>query len=99
MELTREHFRVVIFYNFWRALLRQECIDELKSLYGDEAPSYSTVKPRFDEFSQGWCSLKENVCEGRPKTAVVSEKIDAVVMQNRHVTFCEIEVLVGSRTI
>ena len=35
MEFTREHFPAIIFYN---------SIDELKSLFGDEAPSYSTVK-------------------------------------------------------
>ena len=36
MELTREHFRAIIFCNFGR-LLSQECIDELKSLFGDKA--------------------------------------------------------------
>ena len=39
MELTREHFCVIIFYNFRRELSRQECIDELKSLIGDKAPA------------------------------------------------------------
>ena len=53
MELTREHFRAIIFYNFRRGLSRQECIDELKSLFGDKAPSYSTVKNWFDDFSCG----------------------------------------------
>ena len=43
MALTREQFRDIIFYNF-RCGLSQECIDELKSLFGDKAPSYSTVK-------------------------------------------------------
>ena len=33
-ELTREHFRSIIFYNFRRGL-SQECIDELKSLFGN----------------------------------------------------------------
>ena len=37
MELTREHFRATIFYNFRRGLSRQECIEYLKPLYGDEA--------------------------------------------------------------
>ena len=43
-------------------------------------------------------SLKDEVREGPPKTAVVSENIDAMrelIMQDRHVT-C---VLVGPRTI
>ena len=86
MELTREHFRAIIFHNFRRGLSRQECIDELKSLYGDEAPSYSTVKNWFNEFNRGRRSLED---EGRPKTVVVPENIDAVrelIMQDRHVT-------------
>ena len=48
MELIREHFRAIIFHNFRRGLSRQECIDELKFLYGDEAPSYSTMKNWFN---------------------------------------------------
>ena len=47
MELAREHFRDFIFYNFLRGL-SQECFDELKSLFGDKAPSYSTVKNWFN---------------------------------------------------
>ena len=34
MELTHEHYRAIIFYNFLRGLSRQECIAELKSLFG-----------------------------------------------------------------
>ena len=44
MELVPEHFHAIIFHNFRGRLSRQECIDELKFLYGDEAPSYSTMK-------------------------------------------------------
>ena len=32
MELNREHFHAVIFYNFRRGLTQQQCIDELKFL-------------------------------------------------------------------
>lgn len=44
MELNREHFRMIIFLNFRRGLMRQECIDEMKSLYRKSDPSLSTVK-------------------------------------------------------
>ena len=56
-----------IFVNFRREL-SQECIDELKSLFGDKAPSYSTVKSWFNEFNCGRRSLKDEVREGRQKT-------------------------------
>ncbi|XP_071744201.1 uncharacterized protein [Lepeophtheirus salmonis] len=89
MELSCEHLRANIFHNFRREL-SQERIDEFKSLYGDEVPSYSTLKNWFNEFNSGQCSLKDEFSEGRPKTAVLSENIDAVpegIMQNRHVTY------------
>ena len=65
MELTREHFRSIIFYNFRGGLSRQECIDELKTLFGDKAPFYSTVKNWFTEFNRGRRSLKDEFREGR----------------------------------
>ena len=39
MELNREHFRAIIFYNFRHGLTQQQCIDELNEIFGDEAPS------------------------------------------------------------
>ena len=60
MELTREHFRAIIFYNF-RHGLSEECIEELISLSGDRTPSCSTVKNWFNEFNCGRRSLKDEV--------------------------------------
>ena len=77
---------------------RQECIDELKSLFGDKAPSYCTVNARFNEFNCGRRTLKGRVRESRPKTAVVPENIDVVrelIMQDHHVTYREIEAFLG----
>uniref|UniRef100_A0A182RL81 HTH_48 domain-containing protein n=1 Tax=Anopheles funestus TaxID=62324 RepID=A0A182RL81_ANOFN len=68
MELTREHFRAIIFHNVRRGLYRQDCFDELKSLYCDEAPSYTTVKNWYNEFNRGRRSIKDKFREGRPKT-------------------------------
>ena len=48
MELIREHFRAIIYHNFRSELSRQEYIDELKCLYDDDAPSYSTMKNGFN---------------------------------------------------
>ena len=44
MELSREHFRSIIFYNFRGGLSRQACIAELKPLFSNKAPSYRSVK-------------------------------------------------------
>ena len=61
MELIREHFLAIIFHKFRRGLSQQECIDELKSLFGDKAPSSSTVKNWFNEFNCGLRSLIDKV--------------------------------------
>ena len=98
MELTRENFRAMIYYDFRRGLSRQECIDQLTSTFGDKAPSFATVKRWYNEFNRGRCSLTDESREGHPKSVVMSENIDAVqklIMQDRHVTYCEIETTLG----
>ena len=95
MELNREHFRAIIFYNFRRGLNQQQCIDELNSIFGDEAPSRTSVYRWFTEFNRGRSSLNDEFREGRPKSVVVPKNIDAVrelILQDRHVTYREIEV-------
>ena len=80
--------------NFRRGLSRQEYIYALKSLFGNKALSYSTVKNWFNEFNCGRRSLKDEMRKGPPKTAAGSENIDAVhelIKQDRHVTYREIE--------
>jgi len=52
MKLTRKNFRAIIFDNFRRGLSRQECIDKLKPLNGEDVPSYSTVKNCINEFNR-----------------------------------------------
>ena len=63
-------------------------------MFGDSLQSYSTVKTWFNEFNCGRRLLKDQVREGRPKTAFMSENIDAVrelIKQNRHVAYREIK--------
>ena len=67
-----------IFYDFRRGLSRQECIDQSTSTFGDAAPSLTTVKRWYNEFNCGRNSLRDESREGRPKSVVVPENIDAV---------------------
>ena len=55
-------FMKTIFHNFQRGLSQQECIDE--PLYGNDAPSYSTVMNWFNEFNCGRRLIKDQVREG-----------------------------------
>ncbi|XP_040578323.1 uncharacterized protein [Lepeophtheirus salmonis] len=101
MELSREHFCAIIIHNFQCRLSRPECSDELQSLYGDEAPSYSTGKNWINEFNRGQHSLKDKFRECHPKTVVVPESIDPVrevTMQDRHLTYCYIDASLGIST-
>lgn len=98
MDLTRENFRAMIYYDFRRGLTQKQCIDQLTSTFGDEAPSKTTVYHWFSEFNRGRSVLTDEVKEGRPKSVVVPQNIDAVrelIMQDRHVTYREIEASLG----
>ena len=98
MELNREHFRAIVLYNVRRGLTQQQCIDELNIIFGDEDPSRISVYRLYFEFNRGRSSLQDEFREGRPKSAVVSETIDAVrllILQDRHVAYCEIEATLG----
>ncbi|CAH1977988.1 unnamed protein product [Acanthoscelides obtectus] len=78
MEVNREYFRAIIYYNFQRQLSQQECLAELLSVFGNEAPHHLSADPRV----------------GAPKTAVTQENVDAVrklIIDDRHVTYREIE--------
>ncbi|CAH2000125.1 unnamed protein product [Acanthoscelides obtectus] len=78
MELNREHFRAIIYYNFQRQLSQQE----------------STISRWCGEFKRGRVSLNDDPRVGAPKTAVTQENVDAVrklIIEDRHVTYREIE--------
>ncbi|CAH1960268.1 unnamed protein product [Acanthoscelides obtectus] len=62
MELNREHFRAIIYYNLQRQLSQQECLAELLSVFGNEAPHHLSDDPRV----------------GAPKAPVTQENVDAI---------------------
>ena len=99
MELNREHFRAIIFYNFRCGLTQQQqCIDELNLIFGNEAPSRTSFYRWYGEFNRGRSSLQDEFREGRPKSFVVPETIDSVrwlILQDRHVTYPEIKSTLG----
>ena len=53
MELNREHFRAIIFHNFRCGLTQQQCNDALYLIFGDEAPSGTSVYRWYGEFNRG----------------------------------------------
>ena len=94
MELNCEHFCAIIFYNFRHGLTQQQCIDELNSIFCDEAPSRTSVYRWYDEFNR----IQNEFREGLSKSVVVSETIDAVhqlIFQDHHVSYREVETTLG----
>ena len=63
---------------FSRRLTQQQYIDEFNLIFGDEAPSRTSVYRWYGEFDQGHSSLQDELREGCPKSIVVPETIDAV---------------------
>ncbi|GFT00291.1 histone-lysine N-methyltransferase SETMAR [Trichonephila clavipes] len=55
-----------------------DIIDELNSVYGDSAPSFTTVKILAIEFKRGRKSLGDVEHSGRPNTATTDENIAKV---------------------
>ncbi|CAH1955092.1 unnamed protein product [Acanthoscelides obtectus] len=94
MELNRKHFRAIIYYNFQRKLSQQECLAELLSVFGNEAPHQSTTSRWYGEFKRGRVSLSDDPRVGAQKTAVTQENVDAVrklIIEDRHVTYREMK--------
>jgi len=66
MEISRENFRTMIFYDYKCNLTPKQCIDRLHLAFGDEAPSNRTVYNWFAEFQRGCTFLSNEFREGRP---------------------------------
>ena len=85
-------------WNFGRGLTQQQCIDELKSIFDDEAPSRTSVYRWYGEFNRGRSSLQNEFRESRPKSVVIPATIDAerqLIFQDRYVIYREIETTLG----
>lgn len=98
MNLSREHFRAMILYDFKSSLTRKQCVEKLRSAFGDEAPSKSTVYEWYAEFNRGRVTLSDEHREGRPATAVTPETIDAVremLKRDNRTTYEEIRASLG----
>ncbi|CAH2017306.1 unnamed protein product [Acanthoscelides obtectus] len=79
MELNREHFRAIIYYNFQRHLSQQEYLAVLLSVFGNEAPHQSTISRWYGEFKRGRVRLSDD------------PRVGKLIIEDRHVTYCEIE--------
>ena len=83
------------FYNFSKGLTQQQCLESLRSTFGNQSPSENTVYNWFAEFRRA--SVSDEFRDGR-LNSVVPKNIDAVlnmIEEDRHVTYREVESSLG----
>ena len=74
MELNRERFRAIIFYNLGRRLTQQQCIEEFNSIFGDEAPSRTSVYQWYIEFNRVRSSHQDEFRERQVQNQLLFRK-------------------------
>lgn len=98
MNLSRENFRAMIFYDFRCHISQQESYDRLRLAFHDEAPSRATVYNWFNEFKRGRTNLTDDLREGRPSTATTEDNISVVrrmIETDKRVTYQQIRTSLG----
>lgn len=91
--MDKLEYRDVIRYLFLKGNTPSQIKDEFDSLYGDSAPSYTTVKFWAAEFKCGRKNLGDDDRTWRPKTATTAENIANVhqmVLDDRRIKVREI---------
>jgi transposase len=94
MDLSRDHIRIMIYYDYKTKLSQQECLESLQKTFGDSCVSRTTVYNWYAEFSRGRDHFEDEPRTGRPRSAVTPENIEAVrqlVNVDPHITYQEIE--------
>ncbi|GFX22224.1 HTH_48 domain-containing protein [Trichonephila clavipes] len=91
--MDKNEYRVGIKYLFSKGNTLMQIKDELDSVYGDFAPSLTTVKFWAAEFKRGRKSLGDVERSGRPSTATTDEniaKVHQMVLDDRRIKVKEI---------
>lgn len=91
--MDKIEYRAVIRYLFLKGNTPTKIKHELDAVYGDSAPSFTTVKFWAAEFKRGRTSLGDDERLGRPQTATTDDNIAQVhqmVLENRRIKVTEI---------
>ena len=68
MEITREDFCWMIFYDFMKRFTLQECLASLFKTYSNKTPPNKIVYNWFGEFRRDRSSVSDESRKGRPKS-------------------------------
>ena len=78
ITMEKTEYRAVIKFLYQEENGGQEIYDRLKDVYGEGAPSYSTVKFWVAEFKRGRESIDDAPRSGRPKDVTSDRNVDLV---------------------
>ena len=70
-------YRAVIRFIYSKGCTSKEAFDEIKSVHGEDAPSYDVVKDWHRQFKHRSTSLKTDQIPGRPQSIID----DATIVQ------------------
>lgn len=91
--MEKIEYRAVIKFLYLKGKTPTEIKGELLEVYGECAPSFSTIKTWAAEFKRGRTSIFDEDRSGRPKTATtdeIVEKVHQIVMEDRRLKLDEI---------
>ncbi|XP_030746801.1 protein GVQW3-like [Sitophilus oryzae] len=92
--MDKIEYRAVIKYLVLKGNTLTQIKHELDSVYGDSAPSFTTVKFWAAEFKRGRKSLGDDERSGRQKTATTDEniaKLHQMVLDDRRIKVNEVK--------
>lgn len=96
--LDKCEYRAVIKFLHLQGKEARQIYDDMFAVYGEECPSYETVKLWKRQFRCGRTSLEDDPRAGRPSTSTTDDQVaevERIVLQNRRITISEIMLEVG----
>jgi transposase len=98
LKMDKIEYRAVTKFFVKEGFMPNEIHSKFRNVYTHSSPSFSTIKKWAAMFKCGRTSLKDDPCEGRPKSATTPEIIEQVhdmVMDDRRMKVREIAETIG----
>ena len=86
--MDQVEYRAVFRFLYLKGRIPTEALDEMKDVYGDDAPSYDVVKHWHRQFKCGRKSVEMTPIPGRPQSAsddATIQQVAAAILDNRRI--------------